>query len=249
MKKALLYFALLTVGFTAKAQDGIEVYHYGDLTDYSGDTVYVTAPNYEIFDVVMEVYNNTGSTKQWRITRKRLSIPNNWTDGLCWGHCTDPFGICYSSTQMANNPWTSPGTVSVMFDIPDGECGKLKPQIDPDDYYSGTAHYRYYISENGSTYQDSVDVVVDFVAAVKPVQAELNISVQPNPASDYVLISMNGTDNGTLKIVDVLGNVVLKETISGSKKIDLGDFRNGVYFITIETGSGKNLTRKLIVRH
>lgn len=247
MKKALLYFALLTVGFTAKAQDGIEVYNYGDLTDYSGDTVYVTASSFETFDVVMEVFNNTGSTKQWRITRKRLSIPNNWKDGLCWGHCIDEWGLCYGSAQMASNPWTT--SVSANFDILDGECGKLKPQIDPDDFYSGTAHYRYYMSEDGVTYQDSVDVVVDFVAAVKPIQAEMNISVQPNPASDYVLISINGADNGTLKIVDVLGNVVLRETISGSKKIDLGDFRNGVYFITIETGSGKNLTRKLIVRH
>lgn len=247
MKKALLYFALLTVGFTAKAQDGIEIYHYGDLIDYSGDTVFVSAPSFETFDVVMDVYNNTGSTKQWRITRKRLSIPNNWTDGLCWGQCADQFGICYGASQMASNPWTT--SESANFDILDGECGKLKPQIDPDDFYSGSAHYRYYVSENGFTYQDSVDVVVDFVAAVKPVQAEIGILVQPNPASDYVLISMNGAENGYLKIVDVLGNVVLKESISGSKKIDLGDFKNGVYFITIETGSGKNLNRKLIVRH
>jgi hypothetical protein len=246
MKKALLYFALLTVGFTAKAQDGIEVYHYGELTDYSGDTVYVTAPSYEMFDVTMEVFNNTGSTKIWRISRKRLYTPNNWADGLCWGHCEDPFGLCYGAAQMVGNPWT---TSVDNFNILDGECGKLKPQINPDDFYSGTAHYRYYISEDGSTYQDSVDVVVDFIAAVKPVQAELSITVQPNPASEFVIINMNGADNGSLKVVDVLGNVVLRETISGSKKIDLGDFRNGVYFISIETGSGKNLTRKLIVRH
>jgi hypothetical protein len=52
-----------------------------------------------------------------------------------------------------------------------------------------------------------------------------------------------------MRIVDVLGNVVSKETITGTKKIDLSNFRNGVYFITIETSNGKTINRKLIVKH
>jgi hypothetical protein len=60
---------------------------------------------------------------------------------------------------------------------------------------------------------------------------------------------LNNADNGTIRIVDVLGNVVTKESITGTKKIDLSNYRNGVYFITIETSNGKTINRKLIVKH
>ena len=63
------------------------------------------------------------------------------------------------------------------------------------------------------------------------------------------VISSNEVDNSNVKIVDVLGNVVYTETISATKKIDLSDFKNGIYFITIETSDSKISNRKLIIRH
>lgn len=251
MKKGLLLLSSILLGFAFNSFGQINIYHTGDATDYAGDTMYVVAPNYDQFDVHIEVHNNTGATHQWRIARQRIDIPTGWTDGLCWGHCTDPLGgICYSSSQMVNDFWMSNGGASVLFDIADGECGKLKPQINPDDFVSGQAQYRYYItSADGNTFEDSVDVVVDFTAAVKAVNNDVLINVVPNPATDYVTISMQGAENGSLRIFDVLGNVVLKDNISGTKKVDLSDFRNGVYFIKIETSSGKSITRKLIVKH
>jgi hypothetical protein len=151
--------------------------------------------------------------------------------------------------MAALNPWTSSDNPSDLFDIANGEYGKLKVSIDADDLTGGIAHYRYYVSEDGSTYQDSVDVIADFTASIKQVKEEVTVSVQPNPASDYAMIALNNADNGTMRIVDVLGNVVSKETITGTKKIDLSNFRNGVYFITIETSNGKTINRKLIVKH
>jgi hypothetical protein len=251
MKKLLFSFSAVMTMFFVNAQDGIVIYQDGTTTDVSSGNgvINMVAPSYSQFDVLIDVENNTGSTQTWRIARKRLDVPTGWTDGLCWGHCTDPFGgTCYSSTQMSNNYWVSPGTQTVLFDILDGECGKLKPQINPENEVSGTAHYRYYLTTNGSVYGDSVDVVVDWTAAIKQIEAA-TISIQPNPASDYVNITLNNTEQASMKIVDVLGNVVMKETISGTRKIDVADFKNGVYFIMIETTSGKSISRKLIVRH
>lgn len=246
MKKTLLIFSLF-LGLASSSIAQIAIYKTGESTDISGTTLNVTAPNYDQFDILMDVVNNTGSTIQLRVTRLQMDIPNGWADGLCWGHCTDPLGgTCWASSQMYQNPWTSQAIAS--FDIADGECGHLKPQINPDDFVSGQAHYRYYLSTNGTTYLDSVDVMVDFTASIKPVQKDITINVQPNPASEYVTIALNGSDSGSLKIVDVLGNVVVKETISGTKKIDLADFKNGVYFIMIEV-NGKTYNRKLIVKH
>jgi hypothetical protein len=251
MKRAILSFlSIILISAAVKAQNGIEIYELGQSTDYSGDTIFMTAPSSASFDVPLDVHNSTGTTHAWRVTRWRIDVPTGWTDFLCWGHSTDPFGgTCFSSDQMPTNPWTTPGTQNVLFDIADGEYGKLKATIDPDDVMSGTAHYRYYISDDGANFTDSVDLFIDFTASIKQVKEEVTVNVQPNPASDYAIITLNNADNGTIRIVDVLGNVVSKETISGTKKIDLSNFRNGVYFITIETSNGKTINRKLIVKH
>ena len=251
MKKVLLSIVsgvLLSIG--AYAQDGIEIYEYGQSTDVSGDTLEVTAPNNDVFDVIMEIHNNTGSTVTWKITRRRLDVPTGWADGLCWGHCTDLLGgTCYSSDQMTGDLWTSSANSTILFDIPDGECGKLKPQINPDDYVSGVAQYRYYMRDLDNYYIDSVDVKVDFTASVKQIKEEVSVALHPNPASDFVTINLNNSESGTIKIVDVLGNVIMRDAISGSKKVDLDNFRNGVYFIMIEVPGSKAINRKLIVRH
>jgi hypothetical protein len=50
-------------------------------------------------------------------------------------------------------------------------------------------------------------------------------------------------------MMDALGNVIMKEVIHGSKKLNVGDFNNGVYFLVFEASSGKTITKKLVVRH
>jgi hypothetical protein len=250
MKKVILsLFIAAFSSFSINAQNGIEIMEYGQSVDLSGDTLFVVAPSYDLFDVEMVVWNNTGSDVSWKIRRLRLDIPAGWGDGCCWGHCTDPFGgLCFSSGQMDYTDYTMPNSAYVA--ILDGECGKLKPQIDPHDFISGQAHYRYYLTADGSTYVDSIDVKVDFVASVQQQVMELpSMTISPNPAADYAIINVTGIDGATMKIVDVLGNVIAKEAISGTKKLDLNNFRNGVYFVMIEAPGIKTMNRKLIVKH
>jgi hypothetical protein len=53
-----------------------------------------------------------------------------------------------------------------------------------------------------------------------------------------------------MKVVDVLGNVVMTDVITdGTETINIDDFKNGVYFIQVESSETKLMTRKLIVRH
>jgi hypothetical protein len=59
-----------------------------------------------------------------------------------------------------------------------------------------------------------------------------------------------GIETASVRIVDVLGNVLLKEsTINGSKRLDVSNFRNGVYFVIVESHGTKSITRKVIVKH
>jgi hypothetical protein len=249
--KALFLFFLSIISFASIAQNNIVIQVDGQTNDISGQTHTVVAPSSVSFDIPFDIINNTGSSAQWRITRKQLSIPTGWTDALCWGHSTDPFGgTCYSSGQMNSNPWTSPGSQTVLFTINDGEYGKMKISIDPEDNTFGQAHYRYYITTNGLTMLDSVDLVVDYIATVKPnVKEELSITIAPNPSTEYVNIQFTGTEQLQMKMVDALGNVITREVLSSNRKINVSDLNSGIYFLVFEASGSKSITRKLVVRH
>jgi hypothetical protein len=217
--------------------------------DLSGQTYTMVAPNHQAFDVPFHINNETGLTKQWRVTRYQLNVPTGWSDYLCWGHGTDPFGgTCFSSAQMNANPWTSSASQSLQFDVNDGEFAKLKATIDADDWTSGTAHYRYYIVE-GNTNIDSVDLVIQFTASVAPIKEPISVSIVPNPATDFIQISMNGIESASFKMVDALGSTIIKETINSNKKINTSDYKSGLYFIVFDIPGQKPITRKVIIKH
>jgi hypothetical protein len=253
MKKFTFVTAfLLTITATSIfAQDGIVITLEGSATDISGGTHEMIAPDTAVFDVPFQIKNQTGNAKQWLISRYKVNVPTGWKDGLCWGHSTDPFGgTCYSSTQMAANPWTSSASQSALFTIADGEYGKMKPQIDPYNFTSAQAHYRYYVKEVGSNvYQDSVDLIIDFTASVNQIKDPVSVSIVPNPASDYIQISMTGIESAALKMVDVFGSTVLKENIGATKKLNVSDFNSGIYFLVFDVPGRKPFTRKVIIRN
>ena len=97
---------------------------------------------------------------------------------------------------------------------------------------------------------DSVDLIVDYLAAIKPtVKEELSITVAPNPSTEYVNIQFSGTEQLNLKMVDALGNVITREVLTGNRKLNVGDLNSGVYFLIFEAPGSKSITRKLVVRH
>lgn len=251
MKRTLLAFCatfgLATLTF---AQDGIEIYVDGGMTDYSsGNGVYQTGPEpggEAVADIHVE--NHTGTTKDWVVTRYRINEQASWTDYLCWGHETDGTGgTCFSAALMPTNPWTTPGATSVV--VNDQEAGVIAAHITPDIAAPATVIYRYYVSTDGQTYEDSVDIEVSFSASLEDIAPQLSVSVAPNPASDNITVKAGGVDQAVVKVVDVLGNVVLKENMTAVKTINVADFRNGIYFVIVEAEGAKPVSRKMIVRH
>lgn len=247
MKKSLLIL-LASAGLSsmASAQSGVEIYFNGGATDVAGTTISLSPEGSETIVSDFHIENHTGVTKNWVITRTRINEKPTWVDFLCWGHETDPFGgTCYSSVTMNSTTWTATNAVV----IADGEAGVLQSDITPDPAVDGCATYRYYVHEAGQPYEDSVDVEVCFTASLEQVAPTLTVGVAPNPATEYVNVTATGVEKATIKMVDVLGNVVLKETFMGSKKINVAEFRNGIYFIIVEADGVKPVSRKVIVRH
>ena len=97
---------------------------------------------------------------------------------------------------------------------------------------------------------DSVDLIVDYLATIKPqIKEEINISVAPNPSTEYVNIQFSGVEQLQLKMVDALGNVITREVLTSSRKLNVSDLNSGIYFLVFEAPGSKSITRKLVVRH
>jgi len=249
MKKLILSFvALASISLSASAQ--IEIYVEGDATntDYSGGGAYsYDASPATDNDRKIHFYNESGSTVEWIISRKRISQPANWQDYFCWGHETDQFGgICIGAQAMNMELFqmTSNHVTAL-----DGEYGILAAHCETSGTDTGTATYRYYVGTYQDPFQDSMDLNVTIApASIEEAKPELTVGVQPNPASNNITITAGGVDNASVQIVDVLGNVIMNTSVSGSKSINVAEYRNGIYFVTV-SAKGTRVSRKVIVRH
>lgn len=246
MKKNLLLIAGLLFTFgVANAQFDINV--EGSSNEISGMSHTVNAVSVEGLEVDFMIHN-TGNADDYKVTRKRLDVPAGWADYLCWGEEGDATGgNCYGASQMNTNPWSTPDVIN----LNPSETGVLLVHVDPDDNTYGTAHYRYYMGRTPENPLDSVDLIISTSQlGVKVIKNPSPVfSVFPNPAVDFlsVNINTNSADN-FLRISDVLGKVVYEEKISGSKKINTEDFKNGVYVVTL-TSNGTTYTKRLVVKH
>jgi len=244
MKK--LYFTILLIlptflfaQTTINLQDSEE--------NISGGSYEFTASNSNAVDVPLEIKNMGSSDADWRITRLRINVPAGWSDLICWGHSTDAFGgTCFSSSQMLGNPWTTP--VSSNFTVSPNEYGKLKVTINPEEGATGLGHYRYYVSNDGVNFIDSVDIKFDYSLSVQEVEP-IQVSIVPNPASDFIQINLSGAVTAQMKMVDVLGSEVLNQTVMSTASFDISNFRNGVYIMTFNAPGSKSIVRKVIVKH
>ena len=93
-----------------------------------------------------------------------------------------------------------------------------------------------FVSANGSQASCNLNNNVAFFD-------ENNVSVYPNPFND--LITINTSESGIIKIVDVSGKIILEDLISKNATIKTTSFAAGVYFFTF-TSNGKSFTKKII---
>ncbi|TNF46409.1 MAG: T9SS type A sorting domain-containing protein [Bacteroidetes bacterium] len=261
MKKTLLSACLISFSVAAFAQDGIEIHYNGAGPDISGGThevnLYASSPdvtpidaNTVLYEAHFDVTNNTGSDQQWRITRWAMVMPSTWpADQLCWPPlCYNATGEFYITPSSQGNP--APIVVNGTDQTTNSELAEIKPRITIDVNNASYAHFRYYVTDAiGGNYVDSVDLTINFTLGVNSPKLTPALSLAPNPANDQLNLTLSNT-SGTVKIVDVLGNVVyMNQASEGSNPINTSNFRNGVYFVTVEGIEGKSLTRKLIVKH
>ena len=263
MKKLILGFTAICVlsMTTARAQSGVEIRLDGVGADLAGTTHNVNLSlssseltNYGngtgLFEIHFDITNNTGADGQWRITRKKMSVPATWTDQVCWPpQCYNANGDVYVTPNTVGSP--APTIVNGTAMSTNAEVADMKPRITLDLSAASSALYRYYVTDASTgAYLDSIDLNINFALAVNPIKQNPTISLSPNPATDNVTVQLGNAETGSVRIVDALGNVVYNEMIAnGTKSIDVSNFKNGVYFVIIDPSDAKPVNRKLIIRH
>lgn len=252
MKKiySLLSITLLTAT-VATAQVDIQDYNGGAPTgsNLNGTIITKTVSDNELVVVDIGITNKSGSDKSLDITRLKIVDMPAWSGGsspeqICWAPTPDLNfeGVCLIPNS---NPWTTPNN----FTVPNNGLTYLK--FDIHTYGAGSIHYRFYVMD-GSTKVDSVDVMVSTTLGIKDKKnEEISMSIYPNPATSILNISAQGLDgNYDVRMTDVLGKVVYNETVIGSsKKVDVSDFKNGVYLVTITEKGTAIQTRRIVVKH
>ena len=82
---------------------------------------------------------------------------------------------------------------------------------------------------------------------VSEINETSSFNVYPNPASDFVKVSTDNSQQTTVRIYNVLGMLVEEIEINPNEtEINVSDYNSGVYFINIQTENG-NVTKKIVV--
>lgn len=70
-------------------------------------------------------------------------------------------------------------------------------------------------------------------------------TIYPNPVKNNLFIKTNLTNRATIKIYNILGEVLYEDILSNTSTINTQNFKHGIYLIEISSG-GKKITKKLI---
>ncbi|HNO70691.1 MAG TPA: T9SS type A sorting domain-containing protein, partial [Bacteroidia bacterium] len=80
-------------------------------------------------------------------------------------------------------------------------------------------------------------VVVDVTTSVKDNPVIIN-SIYPNPASDVLHITLNGSVSGEVRFIDITGREVLKEKINSDHvSINTSNMPTGLYDVSVVSGN------------
>ncbi|MEP7236238.1 MAG: T9SS type A sorting domain-containing protein [Ferruginibacter sp.] len=108
---------------------------------------------------------------------------------------------------------------------------------------------------NGTSYYRIKEVDIDGrmqVSVVRPVNFDkgYSITVSPNPAKDFIVITLDKINNAvsTIQFFNALGNLIFKEQTNLSRvNISTSQFARGLYFIKI-ANAGEVATQKIILQ-
>lgn len=105
------------------------------------------------------------------------------------------------------------------------------------------------IEEESSTGKNNIIENAQEVAQDEKLEDKnLQISIHPNPATNYIRIQITNKENAVINIRNANKQIVLTATADQIEQIDLRHLHPGIYYVTLEQ-DGKSITKKLIKIH
>lgn len=256
---------LLEVAFQKK---GTTDWYYAGSSNYS-NPVYVIVKAPEIQSDIYE--DNNAQTKAYNLTVNfagNNTTQNSNGSNLHIGTDIDyykielPSGSSYTITPRLHDSFGSNNglvyTVDALFSYSTNGTSYSETY---DDVMAGnitvnnggTLYFKVapYFSGNTGTYLLDLNIARGAITDVNDVEANTEISLFPNPASDYVWIDLKQIKNKVNQIVlcDAKGaqlHIEKPANTEGLIRLPLNNVPNGVYFLQIHTNKGI-LTQKLVV--
>lgn len=247
MKHTYFYILFVATLISSIAFGQVEMYNSStSTTNIAGETISINLWGQE-HEGYIYVKNIAGRTETYTLTRQQLApVDFALTEQLCFGSASGA-GNCYMVDKTLET-YVFPTNLVLQ----DNEKGLIEYIFGNYDI-PADIHYRYYLSTTAGALVDSIDIHASASLGVKDITkttSSASVSSYPNPVSNILSINVSGSNDNTVKLVDVLGKTVYVEKIGSSKKIDLSNVNNGVYILTVTSASGSVLQNKrIVVKH
>ena len=123
--------------------------------------------------------------------------------------------------------------------LPQGYC------ITDGDYISGL---RCYSDSSGYLFSTlATNLSCDYIMAIKEIESKNNFSLYPNPANKELYVSFNNKHDVNLSIFNALGEKIYqRKNFKSATKIDVSNFKSGIYFLTLEDGENLMKTKFVV---
>ncbi len=190
----------------------------------------------------VQAFDNSGNVGAVATVQllQNVMIPSisvsNQTDTL-YADANDTTLQLFIQTQnVISYQWQKSIDRNYWYNIPNTNNDTLKLASDS----VGTKYYRCILLGNCNTLDTSYNSVVFRSTLTRILQKNSIVAkLFPNPATDVVQLELYKTiNNAMLRIIDVYGRIILKQTISSQAiKVDVANFSNGIYFVEVRTNN------------
>jgi len=243
MKKVYLFLAILGISAPSFSQNlNVQIFDYNgnDVTNgvYAIPQLHPSAPT---TDVKFVLKNISAADMDVKVRRNTLTMPAGYQNAICFGETCFP---AESDTTGFEQLLTMNALDS-----------SFKVTIFNNDNTTGDFSVVYYVYDiNNPTQYVSVKVYFGngLTASIGENTVEsISVAAYPNPASGSVAIKHNLTSDGQLMITDITGKTLKSIRLnanSQSTQVDISDLRAGVYIYSIQSGSKRIISKKLVVR-
>lgn len=154
--------------------------------------------------------------------------------------------VCLNSASFVLNG-VAPSGGLYYGDLVDTVSGSFSPVV------PGLSPVTYSVTNNfGCTATVTQNVLVKVCTGIEVLEEGLKVNIYPNPASNFMIVEADQKlIGGNIEIYDVVGKLVLKETIASAKSnLNLSSFAEGVYTIRLTNAAKKAVANsKVSVAH